>query len=125
MSYVVFYDGHCPFCRAQAARLARWSDRGAPIETRDFQEPHALDAFPQLTHAKCMAAMQLVTEAGAIYSGAEAVARLVMTRPFGFFARLYYLPVVRWVCELAYRFVAKRRYRLVHCDGTTCSVHFD
>jgi len=130
VSYVVLFDGHCPFCRAQAARLARWSHRGVPIETRDFQEPHALEAFPGLTHAECMAAMQLVAPGGRVYAGAEAVARLLATRPFGFVAYLYYVPLIRWLCERLYRFVAKRRYRLaqrrrvVHCDGTTCSVHF-
>ena len=130
VSYVVLFDGHCPFCRAQAGRLARWSDRGVVIETRDFQEPGVLDAYPTLTHEQCMASMQLVGPDGHVWSGAEAVARLLMTRPFGLFAWLYYVPLLRWICDLAYRFVAKRRYRIaqrkrtIHCDGTTCSVHF-
>ncbi len=128
---VVLYDGHCPFCRKQADRLLRWATRGARIEVRDFQQPHALDDFPGLTQAQCMDAMRLVAPDGRVYSGAEAVARVMMTRPLlRPLAYVYYLPLLRRVLERAYRFVARRRYtaakraRLVHCDGTTCSVHF-
>lgn len=130
-SFVVLYDGACPFCTKQAARLASWRAAGAPIAARDFQADGALDDFPGLTHDACMAAMQLVAPDGRVFAGAEAVARLVMTRPIlGLLAWLYYVPLVRALFERAYRFVAVRRYRLarrrrtVHCDGTTCSVHF-
>ncbi len=118
MKYVVLFDGHCPFCSAQARRLTHWATRDVIIETRDFQEPHALDAFPSLTQAACMAAMKLVASDGHIYSGAEAVARLLMTRRFGFLAFVYYMPVVRWLCERAYRFVSKRRYAIAKRNRT-------
>lgn len=128
--WVVLFDGHCPFCTAQAARLRGWSANGAAIETVDFQRDGALERFPTLTHAECMAAMRLVAPDGRIFAGAEAVARLLATRWYGIVAFVYYVPIVRALCEALYAAVAKRRYRVAHakrtitCDGTTCSIHY-
>jgi predicted DCC family thiol-disulfide oxidoreductase YuxK len=130
-AHVVLFDGHCAFCRAQAARLARWAGRGA-VELRDFQEDGVLDAFPTLTHEACMKAMHLVAHDGRVFVGAEAVARAMMTAWWLWpFAWVYYVPGVRWLAERAYAWIARRRYRLrrvggktVECDGDTCRVHY-
>jgi predicted DCC family thiol-disulfide oxidoreductase YuxK len=128
---LVLFDGHCAFCRAQARRLASWTAGGAPVTMRDFQEAGALDAFPGLTHAECMKAMQLVTPDGRVYPGAEAAARLVAMRAWGVFAWLYYIPGIRWLCDRVYAWIARNRYRLAKkrreasCDGNACDVHFD
>ncbi len=127
----ILFDGHCAFCRAQAERLRAWSTPARPLELVDFQADGALERFPMLTHAQCMAAMQMVTPSGRVFGGAEAVARLVLTRWWGFFAWGYYLPGVRQLADYAYRAVAKRRYllakkkRVIVCDGETCSAHFE
>lgn len=127
--YLVLFDGQCAFCTAQAKRLEGWAAHGAPITTRDFQMPGALDGLP-LTHDECMKAMRLVAPDGRIFAGAEAVARLLATR-IGPLAYLYYVPGLRSILELAYAWVAKRRYaiarkhRTVTCDGTTCSIHYE
>src|SRR5678815_5761699 len=103
MPDVVLYDGRCRFCVAGARRLASLARPGA-IEMRDFQVPGVLAAYPQLTYEACMRAMQLVTTDGRVYEGAEAVARVLMTRPvLGVVARLYYVPGVRGAVDAVYR----------------------
>ena len=128
MPDVVLYDGRCRFCVAGARRLAALARPGA-IEMRDFQAPGVLAAYPQLTYEACMRAMQLVTMDGRVYEGAEAVARVLMTRPvFGLVARLYFVPGLRQVANALYDWVARNRYRLRgrtdDCEGGACALHY-
>jgi predicted DCC family thiol-disulfide oxidoreductase YuxK len=75
--------------------------------------------------------MALVTPTGHIYRGAEAIAHVLATRPFGRLAYIYYLPGLRLLCDATYALVAAARYRLrgriiaEHgCDGGTCALHY-
>jgi predicted DCC family thiol-disulfide oxidoreductase YuxK len=126
----VLYDGACRFCTAGMRRLLVWARRGA-IEPVDFQQPGALDRFPGLTHDACMRQMHLVTPAGKVYGGFEAVVHAVMTRPIlGWLAMGYYLPGLRQLFDAVYSWIAARRYRLLgkkvaagECPTGTCALH--
>jgi predicted DCC family thiol-disulfide oxidoreductase YuxK len=127
---VVLYDGHCRFCTLGMERLLRVARPGA-LEAVDFQLPGALDRFPGLTHDDCMRQMYLVRPDGRVHGGFEAAVEAVRTRPIlGWLAALYYLPGLRQLCDLAYKFVAARRYRIMgktvesgQCAEGTCSLH--
>ncbi len=128
--YVVLYDGLCKFCIAGSAKLLALARPGR-VERVDFQQPGALDRFPGISHADCMAAMQLITPAGRVYTGFEAAVQAVATRPLlGWLAYVYYLPVLRQLLDGLYALVAANRYRIMgkavaagECEGGTCSLH--
>jgi predicted DCC family thiol-disulfide oxidoreductase YuxK len=127
---IVLYDGHCRFCTVNVGKLLALARRGA-IEALSFQEPGVLDRFPGLSYDECMRAMQLITPEGRVFSGFEAAVRAVATRPLlGWFAYLYYLPGLRQLCDLAYSWIARNRYRLMKksviagaCEEGSCSLH--
>jgi predicted DCC family thiol-disulfide oxidoreductase YuxK len=127
---VVLYDGHCRFCEAQMKNLLALARPGA-VEALSFQEPGVLARFPGLTYDVCMQAMQLISPDGRVVHGFEAAVRAVATRrllrPVAY---LYYVPGIRQLCDLLYRWVAAHRYRIwgktraaEECAGGTCSLH--
>jgi predicted DCC family thiol-disulfide oxidoreductase YuxK len=128
--YVVLYDGHCKLCDAGSLRLVKMARPGA-IERVDFQQPGALDRFPGLTHDDCMKQMYLVAPNGRLYAAFEAAVRAVATHGgIGWIAYLYYVPGIRQLFDLLYRWIAARRYRLSgrktsagDCRDGTCAVH--
>ena len=128
--YVVLYDGQCPICNAGSRRLVKMARPGA-VERVDFQQPGALDQYPGLTHDDCMKQMFLVAPDGQHYAGFEAAVQAVATRRvIGWTAYLYYIPGLRQFCDLTYRFIAARRYRLFgrrtaasECESDTCRLH--
>ncbi len=123
---VLLYDGHCQLCVAGARRLSAWARPGA-IQLANFQEPGVLERFPGLTHGQCMQAMHLVEPDGRVFRAFEAAVAALLTRGWLFaWARLYYLPGLRLLCDLAYRWVARNRYRLTggaRCSETACGLH--
>lgn len=125
---ILLYDGHCRLCVAGARRLSALGRRGA-VEPRDFQRPGALEAFPGLTRDECLRAMVFVRPDGRRVHGAQAVAEVLATRRgMGLLARAYYLPGLRALCDAAYAWIARHRYRLFGrapvCDDDACAVHF-
>jgi len=129
--YVVLYVGLCKFCVAGARKLMGLACPGA-VALVSFQEPGVLDRFPGVTREACMRQMHLITPEGRVVGGFEAAVQAVATRPLlGFLAYAYYLPGIRYFCDIVYRFIASRRYRILgknrearECKGGTCSVHF-
>jgi predicted DCC family thiol-disulfide oxidoreductase YuxK len=128
--FIVLYDGHCRLCTAASQRLVRLARPGA-VERLDFQQPAALDPFPDLTHDLCMQQMVLIAPDGRVFAGFEAAVRAVATRPIlGWLAFLYYIPGVSQLCNLLYRLVARNRYRwfgrtaVEECESGACAVHF-
>jgi len=106
----LIYDGDCGIC----TRLAGFAGRRLRprAEVRASQE---LDlAAYGVTAAQCAEALQLVTAEGRVYSAQDAVARLLLIsrpvwRPAGL---VLLLPGVNALAGVAYRWVARNRYRL-------------
>lgn len=121
----LLYDGHCNLCTNGARRLERWARPGS-LELVDFQQPGVLVRFPELTYEQCMQAMQLVEPNGHIRHGADAVVAALLTRGWPFFwARLYYVPGLRFVADRAYAWIARNRYRFMghnDCQSGTCQL---
>lgn len=128
---VLIYDGQCIFCTKGAKRLAGFA-RADALDLVDFQQPGALDRFPGLTHEHCMEQMFLITPKGKVYAGFEAAVQAAGTRPaLGLPVYLYYVPGIRQICDLLYRWIAKRRYSIMgkaiargECSEGTCAIHF-
>jgi len=123
----VLFDGSCRFCTRSAHRIQRRLGRGR-VALANFQEPGVLERHPGVTRDAAMQRMHVVTGDGRIFAGAEAFARLLAEIPVvGWIAFLYDVPGLRQLAELAYRFIARNRYRLFGrtetCDGGTCHLH--
>lgn len=110
MRTTLIYDGDCGIC----TRLAGFAGRRLRprAEVRASQE---LDlAAYGVTEAQCAEALQLVTAQGRVYSAQDAVARLLLIsrppwRPAGL---VLLLPGVNALAGVAYRWIARNRYRL-------------
>jgi len=88
-----------------------------------------LERFPRLTYEACMRAIQLVTPDGRVLQASEAVVAVLLTRGWiCAWARLYYVPGLRQLVDLAYAWIARNRYRFfgrAACDEGACRLHFD
>ncbi len=129
--YVLLYDGHCKFCTAGAKRLAAWM-RSVPCELADFQSAGVLDRFPGIPYDACMERLHLVTPAGHVHGGVEALVAALATVPLiGPLASIYFVPGLHQLLDRLYELVAAHRYRIMgkavaagECDGGTCALHF-
>jgi len=117
---LLLYDGRCRFCAAGSARLMALSRPGA-VERVDRHDDAAVARHPHAPRNTDPGAIQLVMPDGRVFSGAEAVARTLGTRPiWKALVWVYWLPVVKQLCDAAYRLVARNRYRLMGKRGTAC-----
>lgn len=118
---VLVYDGNCPFCCNQVARLARWDRRGE-LTFLSLHDPELQQLYPELEHDALMEAIHLVARNGKVYRGAAAF-RVVARR----LPRLWpLLPILSIPFSLPlwqgiYRLVARRRYKL-RCGDDGCRV---
>lgn len=127
---VVIFDGHCKFCQAQVARLARWDGSGKRLAFISMHDPIVAERWPDLTHDMLMDQMYVIDGQGNRYGGAAAFRylsrRLPKLWPLAPFMHIpFTLPLWQW----GYRQVARRRYKLMGktasgCDGDACAVHF-
>ncbi len=113
---VILYDGACPFCRAQVARLKHLLI-GSTIEYRSFREDGVLERFPGLSLADCDRAIQLITQSGTIYSGAAAIVKLLRRTRLSPLVLPYYVPGIRQLGNAFYDYVGRNRH-LLHGPGT-------
>ncbi len=109
----LLYDGTCRFCVAQARRLKRLA--GPSVQAESMYAEGVRDRFPMLPlpgpDGK-VGEIKFVDHRGRMTGGAEAIARALMTGPFGWPARLYFVPGLRQLSNSVYRAIARRRYRL-------------
>ncbi len=99
----LLYDADCGFCKRVLRRYGRFLRRD--VRALPLQEYASTDA--RLSRQELQKAITLVLEDGRVYSGAEAIARAV-----GGPARLYFVPGLRQLANLAYDWVARNRGRL-------------
>ncbi len=121
---LLIYDGHCRMCTREAARLQRWVHGGVRLES--FHDAGVIERHPGLTREQCERALQMIDTDGRIYSGAEAIARVLRLRAsLAPLARLYYVPGLRRSIDWGYRWVARNRFRFggEPCGDEACRVH--
>jgi predicted DCC family thiol-disulfide oxidoreductase YuxK len=117
--HTLLFDGHCPLCLASVERL-REMDGDRRLEYLPNQDPTVRDRFPNLSPEMLNGSLHLVDSEGEVWEGAEALEQIVLLLPrYAWLGRLFSLPLVRPLARIAYRFVARNRYRL-NC-GDHCS----
>ena len=108
---VLVYDGDCGIC----TRLSRVARRFVMPAAGTVAASQELDlAAYGLTEEQCLEALQFVDAAGRTHAAQDAVARLLLAgapwwKPFG---ALLLAPGVNALAGVAYRWVARNRYRL-------------
>ncbi|HYO58860.1 DUF393 domain-containing protein [Archangium sp.] len=122
---VILYDGHCRLCIGAAKQFERLLGSHG-TELRSFREEGVLAAFPGILPERCEQRMQLIQADGRIFEGAEAVVQALGRRLPGKLLFVYYVPGLRQVVDLAYRLVARYRFRIAGraCPDGACAVHF-
>ena len=104
---LLLFDGDCGFCRFW---VARW--RAATSGRVDFAAAQREAArFPQIAKESWRRSVQLVTPAGEVYGGAEAVFRTLAYAPErGWMLGVYRsVPGAQFVSEATYRLVERHR----------------
>ena len=122
-SYVVIYDGECPFCLKQVARMQRLDD-GKVFEYTPRQTDGLEDRFPKLAEGDFNTGMRLVHPSGKIDVGADAVYEIARRLSvWNKLAWLYRVPVFKQVAKIGYGLIAKYRYKLAkRCDNSVCEI---
>ena len=107
---ILYYDGGCPLCTTEMARLGKLCDAG--LQLRDI---HALEPDPALPDRETLLRnLHLRTADGRLLTGIDAnVAAWQHTR-LGPLWRWLRWPLIRPIADAAYRLWAERRYRRLY-----------
>ena len=120
----MLYDGLCPLCQREVRAIRRHDRRGA-IQPVDITAPDFDPSAFGLSRADVHARMHAVLPDGSIVTGMEAFRRIYDAIGMGWLWRWTGWPIVRPICDLAYRIFAKFRPRLQRfgggCANDACS----
>jgi predicted DCC family thiol-disulfide oxidoreductase YuxK/uncharacterized membrane protein YphA (DoxX/SURF4 family) len=104
---LLIFDGDCNFCRRW---ISRWQEiTGEGVDYVPLQAPRVAEEFPELSREALEAAVHLIEPSGAVWQGADAVFRALACRrrwPLWLYQNI---PGAAWVCDRAYRLVARHR----------------
>ena len=125
-AYVLIYDGHCKFCRANVSGLAQ-IDQGK-LAYISLHDPLVAERWPELSFDQLMEQMYLIDDRGNKHGGAAAF-RFLSRKLVGlwFLAPLLNIPGSLPLWQFFYKHIARIRYRfgrVDQCDGGSCSIHF-
>jgi predicted DCC family thiol-disulfide oxidoreductase YuxK len=117
----MFFDGTCPFCRKQAARLDVMMRGRVAFESA--YAPGVRERFPMLPQQGMLGEMKFVDADGRLFGGAAAIAQAFITSGgiLGFGAHLYKLPPITQIANAMYKRAAAKRMRLKQACDTSCS----
>jgi predicted DCC family thiol-disulfide oxidoreductase YuxK len=115
---VLVYDGDCGFCTACVRFVRRRVRPDADVTPWQTADLAALG----VTAERASHEVLWVTPVGAVYGGAQAIARLLLRAGGGWapLGAVLTLPGARWIAAAIYRAVADHRERLP--GGTACAV---
>jgi predicted DCC family thiol-disulfide oxidoreductase YuxK len=117
---VIIFDGQCPFCQKQIARIRARDPRNI-FEYTPRQTPGLDQRFPILTQGDFNTGMRLIRPDGTIAVGADAVYEIARQLPaYRAAAWLYRVPVLKQIFRGLYAWVAKNRYKLAEKSGQVC-----
>lgn len=106
---IVLYDGECRVCSA----LVRWLERhlGDGLTALPYQHPGAPERLG-LSRAQAEASVWTMDAAGDRVPGAAAINRLLgeLGGAWGWLARLYGVPGLRWLEDVGYRWFSEHRH---------------
>ncbi|MFD3656774.1 thiol-disulfide oxidoreductase DCC family protein [Streptomyces sp. NPDC058620] len=107
---VLVYDGDCAFCTTSVAFLVRRLRPDCAVTPWQFADLDALG----VTRARAEHEVLWISPPGAVYGGAQAVAKLLLRAggAWAWLGGLLTLPPPRWIAHGVYRLVAANRDRL-------------
>ena len=117
----VLFDGTCPFCRKQAARLSALTRGRVAFESA--YAPGVRERFPMVPQQGMLGEMKFVDAGGRLFGGAAAIAQAFITSGgiLGLGAHLYKVPPVTQIADAMYKRAAAKRMRLKQACDTSCS----
>jgi predicted DCC family thiol-disulfide oxidoreductase YuxK len=125
-SYLVFYDGHCRLC-TDSVRTLKGMDPTEDVRFVDIQQPGVFVEHPQIDPAAALGQMHVITPAGKVAGGFDAIVELMPAYPtLKPFHPLASGPLMRHLGSKIYRWVARNRYRIAGtngCVGGACELH--
>lgn len=106
---VVLFDGNCGICR-RSRRWANLCDLFQRITWINFRDPQLRALLPALTDEQLERTMWVITPHGHLLAGFAAWRYLLQSFPLTFLPSfLLYLPLVGWLGDHVYQWVARRR----------------
>jgi len=124
----VYYDGNCPFCAAEMARLRSWNQTGR-LGFVDIAAPGFDPAFLGVTMADLDRELHSRTADGTILVGIDSMLRAYTLVGRGWMVLPLRVRPLRPVLSWLYRNFARNRYRFSalmgykpvrRCDGHVC-----
>lgn len=107
---LLVFDGDCAFCSSSVRFAQRWIKRMPAAQPYQFLDLEPLG----LTAEGCNAAVQYVAADRTVHSAHDAVSQLLRAAGRGWWVlgQVMRVPGVHWLSGVAYRWVARNRYRL-------------
>jgi predicted DCC family thiol-disulfide oxidoreductase YuxK len=118
----VLFDGTCPFCRKQAARLESMMRGRVAFESA--YDPGVRERFPMIQQDGMLGEMKFIDPAGRPFGGAAAIAQAFITSGgiFGLGAHLYKVPPITQIANALYKRAAAKRMRLKQACDDNCAL---
>jgi predicted DCC family thiol-disulfide oxidoreductase YuxK len=125
LTYDIFMDGSCSFCRWTQEKIAPYDSRSR-LRFLDYNDPTvaAQAPFPRIVLDK---EMHVRTPDGAWLKGFAAWLALLRVLPkLAWLGRFASMPPMRWLGPSVYAFIARHRYSLpgapARCESDTCAI---
>jgi predicted DCC family thiol-disulfide oxidoreductase YuxK len=123
------YDGMCVLCN-QTRRIVTALDWNKRVEWLDVHRWSEVEArYPFLDFATAMGQIHVITPDGTTYGGFFGTRRLLRELPLAYPVwLLLQLPIVSWLGQKVYRFIARNRYAINRmfgvevCETDTCKL---
>ena len=106
---IVLFDGNCGICRG-SRRWANLCDLFQRITWINFRDPQLRKRLPALTDEQLERTMWVITPQGQLLCGFAGWRYLLQSFPLTFLPSFFlYLPIVGWLGDHVYQWVAQRR----------------
>lgn len=112
----LYFDGKCPFCAAEMARLARW-DKAGRLAFVDMSVPGFDPAHLGVTLDHMNLEMVSQRADGQILSGTASILAAYSLAGRGWMVWPLRIPVLRGLLSWLYRLFARNRYRMSRLLG--------
>jgi predicted DCC family thiol-disulfide oxidoreductase YuxK len=116
IALTLYYDGNCPFCRTEMARLRSW-DRGGRLAFVDIALPGFDPAFLNATLADLNREMVSQAADGRVYIGTDSILQAYQLVGRGALVWPLRVPGLRTLLAHAYRLFARHRYAISRVLG--------
>lgn len=106
-TYVLVYDGGCPFCVA----AARWVENHArePLRVMTYEDVAGSGVLQSLSKEELVGAAHLITPEGREFHAGEAVTRALRLTPWSWLGRGLDLPLIASMRDAGYWMTAQLR----------------